>query len=45
MRRVADTIFQYQQEQTEVQGQEAEWDEILDRLCWLAVDCCKSGEI
>lgn len=46
IRRVADALFQYQQGKTEeVQGQEADWDEVLDRLCWLAVDCCKSGEI
>jgi len=51
MRRVVDAIVQYQQglpgaeEYRDVQEADSEWDDVLDRLCWLAVDCCKSGEI
>lgn len=44
IRSVADAVVQFRQEQPGTQEYGADWDEVIDKLCWLAVDCSRSGE-
>ncbi|KAK0648144.1 hypothetical protein B0T16DRAFT_455640 [Cercophora newfieldiana] len=37
---MADVLIRHRQ----VQEDEAHWDEVIDRLCWLTLDCSQSGK-
>ncbi|KAK4444392.1 ankyrin repeat-containing domain protein [Podospora aff. communis PSN243] len=44
IRNAADALLRNRQEQLGLQHNEADRDEVIDKLCWLAIDCSRSGE-